>query len=347
MRDAQSLLDQVLAGAEGAVDDAAMLDTLGLADRAVIAALADAVIDRDPARVLTPLDDAYQRGVDLRRFTRDLLEHFRNLAVAKVSDGALLPDVADDEATALREQAQRIPPPTAIAPSTSARGRRGGGADAVSEAGAGDGAAQAGGLPPLLPVDDLLQRLSDLEARLRGGTGRDRGRAHRAATRGRPAARADGARRGSGRRGSGVAARRPHPPWQRAAPSAGGWQDSSPSLTPSGRRSPTISGSARCVSLREGATLAVPRGFRFDYLSRRDHLSLIEELAGRFFGRRCACRWKSARPATATRRRGAARQHSRADQRRDAESGGQAAVQILGGEVAEVRERRPRRREGE
>src|SRR6185295_14574933 len=109
MRDAQSLLDQVLAGAEGAVDDAAMLDTLGLADRAVIAALADAVIDRDPARVLTPLDDAYQRGVDLRRFTRDLLEHFRNLAVAKVSNGALMPDVADDEAAALRAQAQRIP----------------------------------------------------------------------------------------------------------------------------------------------------------------------------------------------------------------------------------------------
>src|SRR5690606_1916976 len=88
MRDAPSPLDQVLAGADGAIADDAVLDTLGLADHAVIGALVDAVIDRDPARVLAPLDQAYQRGCDLRRFTRDLLEHFRNLAVAKVSGGA-------------------------------------------------------------------------------------------------------------------------------------------------------------------------------------------------------------------------------------------------------------------
>ncbi|HSQ00222.1 MAG TPA: DNA polymerase III subunit gamma/tau, partial [Candidatus Dormibacteraeota bacterium] len=170
MRDAQSLLDQVLAGADGAVADEAVLDTLGLADRAVIAALADAVIDRDPARVLAPLDDAYQRGCDLRRFTRDLLEHFRNLAVAKVSGGAVLPDVADDEAAALRAQAARASAADCdrafhILLEADEEVARTPYPKLVLEM----ALLKLATLPALLPVDDLLQRLSDLEARLRGG----------------------------------------------------------------------------------------------------------------------------------------------------------------------------------
>ena len=91
------------------VRDEDVLDTLGAGrpagDRR---ASADAIIARDATRVLEPLDEAYRHGCDLRRFTRDLLEHFRNLAVAKVSGGTLLPDVADEEVAALREQAGRI-----------------------------------------------------------------------------------------------------------------------------------------------------------------------------------------------------------------------------------------------
>ena len=37
-----------------------------------------------------------------------LLEHVRNLAVAKVSDGRLLPDLPDEETKVLREQAARL-----------------------------------------------------------------------------------------------------------------------------------------------------------------------------------------------------------------------------------------------
>ena len=352
MRDAQSLLDQVLAGAEGAVDDAAMLDTLGLADRAVIAALADAVIDRDPARVLTPLDDAYQRGVDLRRFTRDLLEHFRNLAVAKVSNGALLPDVADDEATALRAQAQRIPAADCdrafhVLLEADEEVARTPYPKLVLEM----ALLKLAALPALLPVDDLLQRLSDLEARLRGGTG---ARSAAAAAPGpRPAVappRAPMARDAAPAAAApAVAATPAAPAVATAAPSAGGWQEF---LAFAHTERPTLADHLGKCTVREigekGATLAVPRGFRFDYLSRRDHLSLIEDLAGRFFGRPLRVQVEvgeaSNGNAPVEAPRASTAELTSAAMENPAVK---AAVQILGGEVAEVRERRPRRREGE
>ena len=350
MRDAQSLLDQVLAGAEGAIADAAVLDTLGLADHAVIGALADAVIDRDPARVLEPLDQAYQRGCDLRRFTRDLLEHFRNLAVAKVSGGALLPDVADDEATALREQAARIPPADCdrafrILLETDEEVARTPYPKLVLEM----ALLKLATLPALLPVDDLLQRLSDLEARLRGGA------AQRTAT-GVPAA----AARSTAPTPPAAAASPAPPAAARPAPSAaatasapassGRWEDFV--VFVQGERTTLADHLSKCT-VRQfsdgGITLAVPRGFRFDYLSRRDHLSLVEELAARFFGRPLRVQVELGEAASSG---GAPAEPARPSTAELTSAAMQnpavkAAVEILGGEVAEVRERRPRRREGE
>jgi hypothetical protein len=94
--------------------------------------------------------------------------------------------------------------------------------------------------------------------------------------------------------------------------------------------------------------LTAARGFRFDYLSRKDHQAEIEELAGTFFGRpvrvqiqagdvgAAAAAPEAAKPSAAE-MTSAAMAHPTV----------QAAVAILGGEVAEVRERRPRRREAE
>jgi DNA polymerase-3 subunit gamma/tau len=345
MRDAQSLLDQVIAGAEGTVGDDEVLDALGLADRALIAGLADGVIDRDPQRVLEPLDAAYQRGCDLRRFTRDLLEHFRNLAVAKVSDGTLLPDVADDEASALRTQAERV---TAADCDRAFR--------ILLEA--DDEVARApypklvlemallklATLPPLVPVDELLQRLGDLEARLRGGAAArptpPAGGTPRAAA---PSA-APVARDSAPRPAAGAAL-------PVAAPGAGPrrWEEF---LTFVHAERPTLADHLGTCSVRQlddtVATLSVPRGFRFDYLSRRDHLALVEEIAGRFFGRALRVVVEAAEASAASApveppRASTADLTSAAMQNPAVK----AAMEILGGDIAEVRARRPRRREGE
>ena len=333
MRDAQSLLDQVLAGAAGPVQDEQVLDTLGLADRQTIAAMAEAVIGRDPVRVLAPLDEAYKRGCDLRRFTRDLLEHFRNLAVAKVSGGSLLPDMADEEAVALREQAGRIAPEDCdrafrILLETDEEVARAPYPKLVLEM----ALLRLAALPPLLPVDELLQRLSDLEARTRAAPSAARAAPARAPAR-------DGALP------SAPIAREP----ALRPVSSSGEQSWEAFVTYARGERPTLAEHlAKCAPARlegQGMAIAAPRGFRADYLSRRDHVEQIEELAGRFFGRPMRVEVSAAeaapdaaaeapRPRTAELTSAALR-----------DPAVQAAVNILGGEIAEVRERRPRRRE--
>jgi DNA polymerase-3 subunit gamma/tau len=348
MRDAQSLLDQVLAGAKpgATVDDAQVLDLLGLADRAAIAALADAVIDRDPARVLAPLDEAYQRGCDLRRFTRDLLEHFRNLAVAKVSGGALLPDLADAEASALRAQAERI----AAADCDRAFHVLLAADDEVARAPYPKlvlemALLKLASLPPLVPVDELLTRLDGLEARLRGG-----------AVPARPASAAPAASRPE--RAATAPPRAAAPPAAApavAAPASGAgadpveaWADF---ISFAQTRRPTLAdhlGKCAVQPIDGGVGLTATKGFRYDYLSRKDHQTEIEELAASFFGRPVRVLVQvgeaHAAPAAETPAKPSGAEIKNAAL---AHPTVQAAVAILGGEVAEVRERRPRRREAE
>jgi DNA polymerase-3 subunit gamma/tau len=344
MRDAQSLLDQVLAGSTDTVRDEDVLDTLGVADRRVIGAIVDAIIARDAGAALRPFDDVYQRGCDMRRFTRDLLEHFRNLAVAKVSDGALLPDLADEEVTALREQARRISGEDCdrafhVLLETDEEVGRAAYPKLVLEM----ALLKLATLPPLVPVDELLQRLGGIEDRLRGTGARSAGAAA-------PAPRANAPAPATPRSET----PRPVAPPQAVGASAvdstsdvARWPDF---VAFAQRERPTLADHlAKCALARldeRGAIIAAPRGFRADYLSRRDHLTQVEELAARFFGR--PVRFEvtpGAAPADAA--AADAARPSSADLTSAALTNPavQAAVTIFGGEVAEVRERKPRRRE--
>jgi DNA polymerase-3 subunit gamma/tau len=338
MRDAQSLLDQVLAGAEGPITEQQVFDTLGLADRATIGRVAEAVIARDAAGVLPPLDDAYQRGCDVRRFTRDLLEHFRDLAVAKVSQRALLPEIADEEVAMLRTQAERISAADCdrafrILIATDDEVARSPYPKLVLEM----ALLKLTILPPLLPVDALLERLDALEAQLRGGGGRRGDSTPRESA--RPVAPAPA---GVGESAHGT----PEP----AAPSVAShaWQGF---LAFANEQRPVLGDHlARCTLVQlEGAAavIAAARGFRFDYLSRREHLTQVEDLATRYFGRPIRVQVQATEAANGggseVGKRDAAERTSAALENPAVK----AAVQILGGEVAEVRQRSARRREGE
>jgi DNA polymerase-3 subunit gamma/tau len=84
MRDAQSLFDQVIAFAGKTVRDEDVVAALGLADRKMLYAVADAIVDRNPVRALELLNELHLYGQDMRRFARELLEHFRNLSVTRI-----------------------------------------------------------------------------------------------------------------------------------------------------------------------------------------------------------------------------------------------------------------------
>lgn len=110
LRDAQSLLEQVLVAAEGAVSDEAVRALLGAADRRLVVEVADAILAGDPAACLHALGRLYLAGYDAQRFCRDLLEHFRHLAVLAVTgDVTLLEGLPDGEIATLTAQAARRP----------------------------------------------------------------------------------------------------------------------------------------------------------------------------------------------------------------------------------------------
>jgi DNA polymerase-3 subunit gamma/tau len=84
MRDALSLLDQVLSCSDGAMEPGKILDLLGVIDRKVIFDLSAAVLEGQLSAVLELIDDAYRRGQDMRRLYAEVLDHYRNLVIVKM-----------------------------------------------------------------------------------------------------------------------------------------------------------------------------------------------------------------------------------------------------------------------
>lgn len=90
MRDAQSLLEQVLASAHGAtaespsIDEGMLQEVLGLAERQVLYDLSNAVIQGDAKGCIEIIAEIVAQGRDLTRLSRDLVEQFRNLLIARL-----------------------------------------------------------------------------------------------------------------------------------------------------------------------------------------------------------------------------------------------------------------------
>lgn len=98
MRDALSLLDQVISCSDGRLDYQRIVDVLGVIDRKHIFDLTRAIINKNIPEFLSILDMIYSRGHDLKRFYTSLIAHFRNIYVIKMGEGmAKLVDVPSHE----------------------------------------------------------------------------------------------------------------------------------------------------------------------------------------------------------------------------------------------------------
>ena len=108
LRDAQSLLEQILTVAGADADEGTVREVLGAADRRLVVQVAEAIVAGDPAGCVRRLGELHAHGYDAQRFCRDLLEHFRHLAVlAATGERALLADLPETEVEALAAQAAR------------------------------------------------------------------------------------------------------------------------------------------------------------------------------------------------------------------------------------------------
>ncbi|MCG5432888.1 DNA polymerase III subunits gamma/tau [Mycobacterium sp. MYCO198283] len=111
-RDTLSVLDQLLAGADGRrVEYRRALALLGATDVALIDDAVDALAAGDAAGVFGAVEAVIDAGHDPRRFAVDLLERFRDLIVLQaVPDAAArgVVDAPDDVLDRMRDQAGRV-----------------------------------------------------------------------------------------------------------------------------------------------------------------------------------------------------------------------------------------------
>jgi DNA polymerase-3 subunit gamma/tau len=113
VRDAQSVLGQLLAGAgkDGVSYDVA-IQLLGFTDTALLDDAIDALAAKDGATLFKSVDRIVESGHDPRRFAADLLERLRDLMIVDAlppgGASAILREVSDDQIERMTNQAQRI-----------------------------------------------------------------------------------------------------------------------------------------------------------------------------------------------------------------------------------------------
>lgn len=113
VRDAQSVLGQLLAGAgkDGVTYEIAV-QLLGFTDGALLDDAIDALAARDGATLFTTIDRVIESGHDPRRFASDLLERLRDLmivdALGETNPAAILREIPDDQLERMRSQAKHI-----------------------------------------------------------------------------------------------------------------------------------------------------------------------------------------------------------------------------------------------
>ncbi len=109
MRDALSLLDQVISCAQGSVTHEKVLDILSVIDRKKIYDISSAILSGDVAVFLGILDEIYNRGYEMKRLYSDIVEHFRNLIVVKMGkDVKKLVDLPSHEIELAQEQIKDV-----------------------------------------------------------------------------------------------------------------------------------------------------------------------------------------------------------------------------------------------
>jgi DNA polymerase-3 subunit gamma/tau len=107
MRDAQSLLDQIISFAGNEIQDENVAEVLGVVDRTLLYDLSRSVANHDAQRCLEILDTLDEYGYDFRHFSRELLDHFRNLMVVHITKTPeTILDLPRNEVDELKEQSR-------------------------------------------------------------------------------------------------------------------------------------------------------------------------------------------------------------------------------------------------
>jgi DNA polymerase III subunit gamma/tau len=111
MRDAVSTLDQLSSYTGNLIKAEDVMAMLGMVDTGLLFRITDYIRDKDAAGALVFVNEIVEAGWDLRQFSKDLTEHFRNLFVIKnTAKPADAVNATTDELAKLKGQADGFAP---------------------------------------------------------------------------------------------------------------------------------------------------------------------------------------------------------------------------------------------
>ncbi len=105
MRDAQSMLDQLVAFCGNKVVESDVLEVFGFTALEAVSQLSDSILRRDTVGALRCVSQQSEAGKDLGRYLADLIQHVRTLLVCQSDPEALGEELSPEAAEVLRTQA--------------------------------------------------------------------------------------------------------------------------------------------------------------------------------------------------------------------------------------------------
>lgn len=109
MRDALSILDQAISMGNGAVEYDVLINMLGLVTNDHLFNLTNSVIQRNVEKSIGIIDEVVYAGKDIYLFIKDLIAHYRNILMAKVTNNPEeVLDMSEENIALIKEQASKI-----------------------------------------------------------------------------------------------------------------------------------------------------------------------------------------------------------------------------------------------
>ncbi|WP_066889092.1 DNA polymerase III subunit gamma/tau [Clostridium nigeriense] len=109
MRDALSILDQAISMGNGSVEYDILINMLGLVTNDHLFNLTNSVIQRNVEKSISIIDEVVYAGKDIYLFIKDLVSHYRNILMAKVTHNPEeVLDMSEENIGLIKEQASKI-----------------------------------------------------------------------------------------------------------------------------------------------------------------------------------------------------------------------------------------------
>lgn len=108
MRDGLSILERCISACGNSLNEDDIISVLGIAASDLIFRIADGVIDGNTKEVLSVINELMADGRDINNFADNVIAHFRDLLICKVSDNPKdVLDYSDDDIVKLKSQSNK------------------------------------------------------------------------------------------------------------------------------------------------------------------------------------------------------------------------------------------------